>query len=184
MPHLRSQGDECLRRAELAPDRSTKAEWLDCRAIGIGWRESWGLIHRAAKISSRLEACLRLPALHPQETGQALFECACAHHKARGLDLTQGGRRPSPYSDSCHCRTAPQGSCDVDIEPPDSRIWRLFSCSRLRCGFARLIFVTVPTTQGAASPPPAKVIGSACQIFRNRCYDFCGTVPDRCGFPG
>jgi len=26
----------------------------------------------------------------------------------------------------CHCRTALQGSCDVDIEPPDSRVRRLF----------------------------------------------------------
>ena len=26
---LRRHGDECQRRAELAPDRSTKAEWLD-----------------------------------------------------------------------------------------------------------------------------------------------------------
>jgi hypothetical protein len=26
---LRKQGDECLRRADLVSDRSTKAEWLD-----------------------------------------------------------------------------------------------------------------------------------------------------------
>jgi hypothetical protein len=48
-----------------------------------------------------------------------------------------------PYRDFCHCRTAPQGSCDLDIEPPDSRIWRLFSYSRPGCGFARLVFASV-----------------------------------------
>ena len=46
--------------------------------------------------------------------------------KAARLDLTQYGTRRSALFMFSSLPNCPQGSCDVDIEPLDSRIWRLF----------------------------------------------------------
>lgn len=49
---LRNQGDECLRRAELASDRSTKAEWLD---LSTHWHWLAGQLELDQSIAEDIE---------------------------------------------------------------------------------------------------------------------------------
>jgi hypothetical protein len=49
---LRQQGDECQRRAELAPDRITKAEWLD---LSTHWHWLAGQLELDPSIAEDIE---------------------------------------------------------------------------------------------------------------------------------
>lgn len=49
---LRNQGDECQRRAELASDRSTKAEWLD---LSTHWHWLAGQLELDQSIAEDIE---------------------------------------------------------------------------------------------------------------------------------